>query len=290
MLVPLLKRGFEVHAAYVGPPLDIADVVWNECDLLDESAVRALVGRIRPSHLLHFAWNVEHGKYWTSPHNVEWLASSLRLIQLFQEFGGERVVGVGTCAEYEWGTTRCVELETPLKPASLYGVSKNALRQVAESFAQTTGLEFAWGRIFLPFGPDEHGARLIPSVTRSLVRGEVAECSAGSHIRDFLYVNDVADAFAALADSTAQGPFNIASGAPVSVKEVVQSLARLAGRSDLLRLGALPERAGDPPVLVADTTRLRVELGWKPKSSLEEALADTVAWWRSQTTIEQHAS
>jgi nucleoside-diphosphate-sugar epimerase len=240
--------------------------------------------------LLHFAWNVEHGKYWSSPHNLEWLAASLQLVQFFHELGGRRVVGVGTCAEYEWGTSRCVELETPLKPATLYGAAKNALRQVVESFADANDLEFAWGRIFLTFGPHEHEARLVPSVTKALLRGEIAECSAGTHLRDFLYVEDVADAFAALTDSAVQGAFNIASGEPASVRDVAQRLAKLAGRVDLLRLGALPERAGDPPILVADTRRLRSELGWKPNSSLDQALAHTVNWWRSQTPIEQHAS
>jgi nucleoside-diphosphate-sugar epimerase len=291
-LVPLLKRGFEVHAAYIAHPLEIKGVVWHECNLLDASKTRALVSAIRPTHLLHFAWNVEHGKYWSSPSNLEWLAASLQLIQFFQEFGGQRMVGVGTCAEYEWGrgTSRCVEQETPLKPATLYGAAKNALRQVVESFAAANDLEFAWGRIFLPFGPHEHGARLVPSVTRALVRGEIAECSAGTHVRDFLYVEDVADAFAALTDSAAVGAFNIASGEPVTVREVAERLAKIAGRVDLLRLGALPERAGDPPVLVADTTRLRSAVGWKPKSSLDEALASTVNWWRKQAPTEQHAS
>jgi len=250
------------------------------------------VSATRPSHLLHFAWNVEHGKYWSSPSNLEWLAASLQLIKLFQELGGQRVVGAGTCAEYEWsgGTSRCVEQETPLKPATLYGAAKNALRQVAESFAGANDLEFAWGRIFLPFGPHEHAARLVPSVARALVRGQIAECSAGTHVRDFLYVEDVADAFAALTDSAAVGAFNIASGEPVTVREVAERLAKIAGRVDLLRLGALPERAGDPPVLVADTTRLRSAVGWKPKASLDEALASTVNWWRKEAPIEQHAS
>jgi nucleoside-diphosphate-sugar epimerase len=288
--VPLLKRGYEVHATYGRRPLETAEVVWHQCDLLDARAVGALVNRMRPSHLLHFAWNVEHGKYWTSPLNLEWLAASLQLIRVFQESGGERFVGAGTCAEYEWGTPRCVERETPLRPATLYGVSKNALREVAESFAQTKNFGFAWGRIFLTFGPHEDGARLVPSVARSLLKGEIAECSPGSHQRDFLYVEDVAEAFVALTDSEVQGSFNIGSGEPVRVKDVAGALASLAGRGDLLRLGALPERAGDPSILVADVGRLRKELGWKPRFSLRQALEDTVSWWRTEVSEARHAS
>jgi nucleoside-diphosphate-sugar epimerase len=289
-LVPLLKRGYEVHATYTKRPLDIEDVLWHRCDLLDASAVRAAVNQTRPSHLLHFAWSVEHGKYWTSPLNVEWLAASLQLIRVFQESGGERFVGAGTCAEYEWGSPRCVEGESPLRPATLYGVSKNALREVAESFAQTKKFGFAWGRIFLTFGPHEDGARLVASVARALVRGETAECSPGNHQRDFLHVQDVAEAFVALADSDVRGSFNIGSGEPVRVRDVALMLASAAGRDDLLRLGALPERAGDPAVLVADVRRLREELGWKPRFSLRQALDDTISWWRGQVSEARHAS
>lgn len=198
-------------------------------------------------------------------------------------------MAAGTCAEYEWGDQRCLELETPLRPATLYGVTKNSLREVAECFAQLNGLSFAWGRIFLTYGPHEHVARLVPSVTRALLLGEPAECSPGSHRRDFLYVEDVAEAFAALTDSEVEGSFNVASGESTSIKEVVGTLGSITGRTDLLRLGALPERAGDPPVLVGDNGRLRRELGWSPRSTLERGLADTVAWWRREISAQHSA-
>jgi nucleoside-diphosphate-sugar epimerase len=182
-----------------------------------------------------------------------------------------------------------VEKETPLRPATLYGASKNALRQVAEAFAHATGLEFAWGRIFLTFGPHEDPARLVPSVTRSLLRGEPARCSSGNHLRDFLHVQDVAEAFAALTDSGAEGSFNIGSGEPVAVNDVARELAALVGRDDLLQLGALAEREGDPAVLVADTGRLSKELGWKPRLTLAQGLEHTVSWWRTQVA-EPHVS
>ena len=288
-LTPLLARGFEVHAAYIGTPLEIDVVAWHECNLLNSGAARSLVDAVRPTHLLHFAWNVEHGKYWTSPANLEWLEASLRLIRFFGEMGGKRFVGAGTCAEYEWGTPSCVEGQTPLRPATLYGASKNALREVAESFAATDGFGFAWGRVFLTYGPHEDRKRLVPSVITSLLDGEIAQCSPGEHVRDFLYVEDVADGFAALTDSEVEGALNIASGEPTRVKDVAQELASFTDHPDLLRLGALPERRGDPPVLLADTKRLRKDLGWKPKFTLRRGLEETVAWWRSQKATEAHA-
>jgi nucleoside-diphosphate-sugar epimerase len=86
------------------------------------------------------------------------------------------------------------------------------------------------------------------------------------------------------------GAVNIGSGEANSIKDVALRLASLTDHPELLRLGALPERAGDPPLLVPDTTRLNTELGWRPRSSLDHGLAETVSWWRSQISAERHAA
>src|SRR5207247_2475843 len=126
VLAPLLERGFELHATYLRDPIQVEDVSWHRCDLLDAAAVRTLLHAVKPSHLLHFAWYTEHGKYWSSPANLDWTAATLGLLRSFRDCGGSRIVAAGTCAEYEWGTERCSEIETPLKPRTLYGTSKNA--------------------------------------------------------------------------------------------------------------------------------------------------------------------
>ena len=78
------------------------------------------------------------------------------------------------------------------------------------------------------------------------------------------------------------GAVNVASGEAVSVRSIVEQIAAAAGRPDLLDVGALESRAGDPEVLVADVTRLRDEAGFTPAWSLEDGLRQTVAWWRDQ--------
>jgi len=95
-----------------------------------------------------------------------------------------------------------------------------------------------------------------------------------------MHVEDVAAAFAALADSAFTGPVNVASGEPVTVRQVVDELAAAAGRRDLLRPGELPEREDDPPRLVADVTRLREEVGFTPRIELAEGLRRTLEWLR----------
>jgi nucleoside-diphosphate-sugar epimerase len=271
----LIDAGYEVHS-----------VSSRDADLLDERERRDLLARVRPTHLLHLAWYVPPGKYWTSLENIRWLQASLDLTTEFAAGGGKRVVSAGTCAEYSWeGAGICREDTTSLAPASLYGASKDALRRLQESLARQLKLSSAWGRIFFPYGPGEPSERLVPSIIRNIVSGQPAQCSHGRQIRDFIYVDDVARAFTVLLDSSYTGAVNIGTGDPVTIADVARVAARAAGGLELLELGALPARAGEPDVLLADTTLLR-SIGFTPNWTLDDAMDVTVAWWRDHLSEE----
>jgi nucleoside-diphosphate-sugar epimerase len=130
-------------------------------------------------------------------------------------------------------------------------------------------------------------SRLIPSVTCSLLNEQVAECTPGEQVRDFMHVDDVAGAFVSLLASEVQGTVNIGSGAGIRVKDIVRNIGEQIGRSELIRLGARQMPAGDPPSIVADVGRLEREVGWRPSRSFDQALSETVDWWR---THERQAS
>jgi len=277
-LAPLLERGFEVHALARTAPPD-GSVRWHEVDLLDDSERRAAVAAVGASHLLHLAWYAEHGRFWQAPENVMWAATTVRLAQEFAAAGGRRAVFAGSCAEYDWtGSGRFSEHGTPLRPATAYGVCKDATRRIVEQLE----CDVAWGRIFFLYGPGEHPDRLVAAVARKLVTGERAPTSEGTQRRDFLHVDDVGAAFAALVGSDVTGPVNIGSGEAVPVRRIVETIAEAAGRPDLLDIGALEQRPGDPEEIVADVMRLRDEADWTPGIGLEEGLLGTVAWWRDR--------
>lgn len=286
----LRARGYEIHAvASPAGGVFSAEVEWHRADLLEPGTPARLAARVRASDLLHFAWYVEPGAFWSSPHNLRWVGASLELLRAFRENGGVRAVLAGSCAEYEWGHDLCTEAGTPLAPATLYGACKHAVQQVASAFARQSGLSFAWGRVFLLYGPHEPPGRLVSSVAASLLKGEPAPCSRGTQLRDILHVQDVADAFVAVLDSVVEGPVNIGSGVPVRVSEVVQALGRAAARPELIRLGALPDRPSDPPRLCADVAKLRTATGWNPRYDLEAGLRDTIEWWRVRVQEEPNA-
>jgi nucleoside-diphosphate-sugar epimerase len=154
-----------------------------------------------------------------------------------------------------------------------------------ERRAASLPLGYAWPRIFFVYGPNEHPQRLVSYVIRSLLAQMPARCSHGRQIRDYLHAQDVADALVAILDSDVQGPINIASGTPVTLREIVQTIAQTLDCESLVELGAVPSRPNDAPMLIGNVDRLHSALAWRPRYDLEAGLAHTIEWWRSQIAV-----
>lgn len=287
VLAPLAARGFEVHAvARRGRPDDpgSASVTWHEADLLDPLARATLIDTIAPSHLLHAAWSVEPGKYANSPVNLDWVAASIDLARRFQSGGGRRVVTVGTCFEYEHGRRPVLDEAAPLRPSTVYGAAKQALSIAIEALARATNLSSAWPRLFYLYGPHEDRRRLVADIASSLLEGREVATSDGRVRRDYMFVADAGDALAALLDSDVTGPINVATGSAPPVRELVELVASVIGRAELVQFGARPTAPTDPDEIRADIARLRDEVGWSAVTPRETGVARTVDWWRSQLT------
>lgn len=275
----LAARGFTIHAVS-SHGVSLAGTKHHVCDLLDPAAATHLIDELRPSHLLHLAWFAQPKLYWTSTENLRWLEASLRIARAFCDAGGSRLVIAGTCAEYEWNGTICNEQTSRVAPATLYGASKHALQLALSAWANEVGLSFGWARLFFLYGPHEHASRLVPSVIRAALDQSAIRCTEGAQVRDFQHVADAAGALTALLDSDVRGPVNIASGRPVTVKDVVNTIADQLDVRRLVELGAISLAPGEPALLAADTKRLRDEVGWSDHFDLSTGLADTIAWWR----------
>jgi nucleoside-diphosphate-sugar epimerase len=276
-LAPLVQAGHEVHAVARRATAQPSAVTWHAADLLGAGSAERIMADAAPTHLLHLAWYAEHGKFWTSPENVRWVEATLALLRAFAAAGGRRAVLAGTCAEYDWSVgDGTFGEDAPLRPATLYGAAKCGLHEVARAFAAQAGFDLAWGRVFFLYGADEAPGRLFASVARSLLRGEPARTTDGVQVRDFLHVEDVGAAFAALVASDVAGPVNIASGEGVAVREAIIEIARAVGRPELLELGALSQRPGEPARLVADARRLREQVGFVPRHGLRDGVAGMV--------------
>lgn len=283
-LDPLEKKGYEIHAVSSRSILEDGkkNIFWYQVDLMNFLQVEDLITKVRPSHLLHLAWYTVPGKYWTSLENLKWVQASINLLKTFGENGGQRVLIAGTCAEYDWRYGYCSETITPLAPKTLYGICKHSLQLIVSAFAKQTGISAAWGRIFYTFGPHEHPDRIFPYVILSLLKNQVAHCTDGKQVRDFLYVEDVAEALVEILDSSLSGPINIASGNPIRLRDLIYKIAEKLKKEDLVKLGSIATPQDEPPFIVGDIHRLKNELGWKPKYDLEKAIEKTIEWWKNR--------
>jgi len=285
----LHEHGYEVHAIAHRYPLEPASAHarWRTADLLDRHTVAELLDTVRPTHLLHFAWYANPSDYRTSEENLRWLAASVEIIRQFHTAGGRRAVFAGSCFEYDPRFGYCSEGVTPEAPSTLYGVCKNSLRQVVAAYAAQTELSAAWARIFYLYGPYEPRQRLVPSVILALMRGAIAPCTHGRQLRDFLAVEDVAAALAAILESNVEGAINVGSGDPLAIRTIVSRLASIMHADDRVDFGAMPSAAADAPAIIADISRLRDEIGWAPRFNLDDGLVAAVKWWRENAARPQ---
>ncbi|NIX77548.1 NAD-dependent epimerase/dehydratase family protein [Microvirga terricola] len=271
VLGSLRERGFSVHAASRKAPRGPFSA-HHLVDLMDAAAVDKLLATVRPSHVLHLAWFAEHGRFWTAPENLDWVAASLTLGRFAARHGVTRFVGVGTCAEYDWsdGGKMPRRESDALAPATLYGRAKAVTAAHLASLFADHGVSFAWARLFHLFGADEPPGKLVASILASLRAGERVQLRSGSALRDYMAIERVGEALAALADSDAVGPVNIASGEPILIGDLARMLAQLMGREDLADRDHGPLPDGEIPAMPAEVSRLRDEIGFSGSPLFDE--------------------
>lgn len=279
----LLSEDLEVHAVNrAGQGEGGARVTWHAADLRESAQARAIVAKVRPTHLLHGAWMATPRVYSSSPENEFWLYSTVALAWSFGDCGGDRFVGVGSSAEYDPRDVPCNEDETPIAPSTIYGKCKAGAWLGVQAAAQHHKFSAAWGRLFLPYGPGDPPQRLVPNVVNSLLSGRSVETTHGNQKRDFIFAPDAADLYVRLLLSRETGAFNVGTGQPTAIRSVIESLGEQLGRQDLLKIGAIPAPANEPPVLVADMAKVQARLGWMAPTGIDKGLPRAVQAASSQ--------
>jgi len=251
----------------------------NSCETIsatleDKELLEKAINRVEPEACIHLAWYAEPGKYLDSAQNLQSLASSLSLFQTLIKAGCRQIVAAGTCFEYDTNFGYLHE-DTPARPATLYAAAKLSCCLMGSQLAAQAKISFAWGRVFYPYGPQEDPRRLVPAALKALLQGAAFPASPGEQVRDYIHVADVASALCTLMEKQADGVFNISTGVPVSIRQLLETLGKLMNRSHLIQLGVLPYRKWEPPFICGDNTRLR-NFGWSPCYSLEAGLSETI--------------
>ncbi|MHA6784810.1 NAD-dependent epimerase/dehydratase family protein [Pseudonocardia saturnea] len=258
------------------------DVTSWQVDLADAAATEDLIGAVRPDVVFHLAGEV------TGSRDVEAvtrtftgnLTSTVNLLTAATGVDRPRVVLAGSMEEPHPGEVRT-------GASSPYAASKWASAAYARMFHDLWSLPTVVLRIAMAYGPGQPDeAKLVPYVIRCLLDGRSPELTSGSRGIDWVYIDDVVDAFLAAAciPSVEGRSFDIGSGEAVDIRRTVAVLQRIVGGDVPARFGAVQDRKHDS-ARIADLSETCPVLGWRARVGLEEGLARTVDWYRARPAI-----
>jgi nucleoside-diphosphate-sugar epimerase len=277
LVARLLQHGMDVHAIS-RTHADGADgpgVRWWQADVADSTAVERVVSEARPSVLLHLAGETRAARELdlVQPTFQTNLAGTVNVLGAAARAGCRRVVLTGSLEE--------PHDDGEVVPSSPYAASKWAGSAYARMFHKIYGLPVVSLRIFMVYGPGQRDLRkLVPYTILSLLRGEPPMVSSGRREIDWIYVDDVVDAYvAAIFCAGIDGKtLDVGSGALVSVRAIVEQLTRIVAPELEPEFGAVADRPLEQ-VSAADVARTTALLGWSPTTRLHVGLARTAEWY-----------
>jgi UDP-glucose 4-epimerase len=254
-------------------------------DVRDAEALARLCRERRPELVFHLAAQASVSVSMREPDlDVEVnVLGTIRLAQAAAEAGARRFVFASTGgALFGQPEVLPASEDTPLQPASVYGASKLAAERYLQLLAPGWDLEVAVVRPANVYGPEQnpHGeAGVIAIFTRRMLSNEpVTIFGTGEDTRDYVYVDDIVEAFVRAADAQAAATALAGTGEETSTNRIFELTARAAGYERPPEHG--PPRAGDIQAIALDASRARELWGWRPQVSLDDGIERTVDWFR----------
>jgi CDP-glucose 4,6-dehydratase len=284
------RRGRSERPSAIGM-LGIEDELAQvEADLTDPDAVARVLADHEVEVVFHLAAETIVGDVQRSP--VRGFESNVRgtwtVLQAALDHGVAGVVVASSDKAYGAHDELPYREDFALQATAPYEASKAAADVIARSYWHSFGLPVAVTRFANIYGGgDLNFSRLVPEAVSAALSGRAPVLrSDGTPERDFLFVEDAASAYLAIADaldrSDVRGEaFNAGGGRPYAVREVVELIARLAGTGVEPEVRGEGNPAGEIDRQWVDPTKLRERVGWEPKVGLEEGLERTIAWYRA---------
>ena len=290
-----LSRGN--RAAVQWGPLEVGDIA-------DRQRLRAVIEQYRPAAAMHFAAFAYVGEIGREPPcsiTATMSPAAPRCLETLLAQGPVPFIFSSSCVTYGIPDKVPISEDQPLRPINPYGHSKLFVERMLEDAGRAHGLPWISLRYFNAAGADPDGeigevhepeTHLIPLVLRAArdrtavrIFGADYDTPDGTCVRDYIHVNDIADAHVlALKHLLANGEsraFNLANARGHSVREVIAAAERVCCCT--IASTAAPRRPGDPPILIGSSDRARAVLGWQPsRSDLDVQVADAWRWVRDQ--------
>jgi nucleoside-diphosphate-sugar epimerase len=211
----------------------------------------------------------------------------VNLVEAGLRAGFAAFVNAGSSSEYGFKDHAPSEREW-LEPNSHYAVSKAAATHVCRYTAQTRGVAIRTLRLYSVYGPWEEPARLMPTLVARGLRGELPPLVDPGIARDYVYADDVSDAFVRAAATSGQEPgavYNVGSGVQTALGDVVEVARRVLGVAAEPSWGTMEARRWDTSIWVSDPRAIERALGWRAQRSFEDGFRRLVEWLRSEPSL-----
>lgn len=285
----LLAEGAEVHL-FTRPTSNLwrleeirADLHLHNVDLQDESAVQRAVAQIRPEWIFHLA---VFGAYSFQTDSTRILQTNIlgtaNLVQACAKVDFEAFINTGSSSEYGFKDHPTAEGDLP-EPNSYYAVSKVSATFYCSYVARVLGRPIPTLRLYSVYGAYEEPQRLMPTLIQKGLAGELPPLVAPDTARDFVYVDDVCQAYLMAAQSRTLEfgeVLNVGSGQQLTIREVVEVARQVLHIKQTPQWGSMPGRIWDSSVWSADNRRIRERLGWQPKLDFRAGFVKMVDWFR----------
>lgn len=272
----LASDGCDVLAVDRRPALDAPEpgVRWHVSDLVDPATlIPPECEPVGQFLLIHLAWDLRNREtsYKVQSDQVTVLAG---LLDYWTGRGLSYLIAPGSAQEYGARGGILKEDDLPVEPLSPYGWAKRAAYEMAASWSRQSGVGLLWLRPFIVYGPGQAGSMLIPYAVRQAQTRQEAGFSDGLQMRDFVYVDDVVEAFVAGCNRRLAGVnvLNLGCGEAVRARDIIEEIARTYGCLDKFNFGARPRRSNEPDVQVSDSSRAGHALGWKATVDWKEGV------------------
>jgi dolichol-phosphate mannosyltransferase len=283
----LVREGHDVHLL-VRPSADrwrleglVDALTWHRADMQDRGSVRRTLAQARADWIFHLA---VYGAYSFQPDLEAMVATNVvgttNLLTAALATGFEAFVNTGSSSEYGDCDHAPAEDEAP-RPNSYYAVTKAASTWLCQQAARQSGAHIPTLRLYSVFGPYEDPRRLIPQLVAHGLQGRWPPLASPDVVRDFVYVDDVVDAYLRAARTPSPEPgavYNIGTGVQTSLR----ALTEIAGRALAIPVpppwGTHSGHTWDTRVWVAQAGRARSVLQWEPRCGVEEGIRAMAAW------------
>lgn len=249
--------------------------------------LKRLLQEINPNYIFHLA---AHGTYPFQTNADEMIKTNIlgtyNLLEATKDILYECFINVGSSSEYGFKNKPMKETDL-IKPVSFYAATKASATLMCQVFSQQFNKPIITFRLFSVYGPYEESTRLIPVAIKAALRKKVLKLTAGKQRRDFIYIDDVTQAFRkAMIEKNINGEiFNIGTGKQYTNLKIARVIQKCSSHELKIDIGGFQPRSWDTNFWVANISKTKSLLNWEPKYTLEEGLSKTYKWFSKNLNL-----